>query len=318
MKFEALAVKSMTVRCRVLRSMVSVLQRRQYIALEQKLPTKLHGIKWWSSVCLCRVVQHFLMPQRNVLCLHIQDDWIRLRTMPECLESGFVSMELSCRTLFRIWPIGATEWEAMEIEPRFGHPNHRGSKFFRNCGTHTHHATWHKNSADCHLSNTCHENLKTYTWHYVWKTVVIEWGTDLLWYIGLVTWSVGKDITFFPALVYEMTNIIILVDQDWKGTFLFSKFCVPSYGGNESHILHLDIGTSVGRVIHFLSWAEIFLFATLSRLTVEPTQPPSQWQMKICSPGGKAAQGVNLTSNPYSSCYSTYLIKHLLKWAGIA
>jgi len=25
------------------------------------------------------------------------------------------------------------EWEAMEIEPRYGH---RGGKFFRNCGTH--------------------------------------------------------------------------------------------------------------------------------------------------------------------------------------
>lgn len=93
---------------------------------------------------------------------------------------------------------------------------------------HTHHATWRKNSGDCHLSNACHENLKTYTWHYIPKTVVTEWGTDLLWYIGLVTWSMGKDITFFPALVYEVTNIILLVDQDWKDTFLFSKFCLPS------------------------------------------------------------------------------------------
>jgi len=136
-RFEALAVKSMTVWCHVLQSLVSILQRRQHIALEQKLPTKLHGIKWRSSVCLRHVVQRFLMPQRNVLCLHIQDDWIWLRTMPKCLESGFVSLELLCRTLFRIWPIGATEWKAMEIEPRFGHPNDRDSKFFRNCETHT-------------------------------------------------------------------------------------------------------------------------------------------------------------------------------------
>jgi hypothetical protein len=186
---------------------------------------KLHGIKWRSSVCLRHVAQHFLMPQRNVLCLHIQDDWIRLRMMLKHLESGFVSLELSSRTLFRIWPIGATEWEAMEIEPRFGH---RGSKFFRNGGTYTHHATWRKNSGDCHLSNTCHGNLKTYTWHYIRKTVVIEWGTDLLWYIGLVTFSMGKDIAVFPSLLYEKTNIILLVGQDWKGSFLFSKFCMPS------------------------------------------------------------------------------------------
>ena len=38
----------------------------------------------------------------------------------------------------------------------------------------THHGTWRKNSGDCHLSNTGQENLKTYTWHYVPKTVVIE------------------------------------------------------------------------------------------------------------------------------------------------
>jgi len=38
----------------------------------------------------------------------------------------------------------------------------------------THHATWRKNSGDCHLSNTCHENLKTDTWHYIPKTVVTE------------------------------------------------------------------------------------------------------------------------------------------------
>jgi len=116
MRFEAAAVISMTVWCHVLQSMVSVLQRRQYNALKQKLPTKLHGIKWWSSVRLRRVAQHFLMPQRNVLCLHIQDDRIRLRMMLKRLESGFVSLELSCRAFFSIWPIGATEWEAMEIK----------------------------------------------------------------------------------------------------------------------------------------------------------------------------------------------------------
>jgi len=219
MRFEAVAVISMTVRCHVLQSMVSILQKRQYIALEQKLPTKLHGIKWWSSVCLCRVVQRFLMPQRNGLCLHIQDDWIRLRTMLKRLESGFVSLELSCRTLFRIWrwilsPDSVTQTTEAAISFETVEQTHR--------------ATWLKNSGGSHLSNTCRENLKTYTWHYIPETLVTEWGTDLLWYIGIMTRSMGKDITVFPSLVYEMTNIILLVDQDCKGTFLFSKFCVPS------------------------------------------------------------------------------------------
>lgn len=48
---------------------------------------------------------------------------------------------------------------------------------------HTHHATWRKNLGDCHLSNTCHENLKTYTWHYInwWRHwfVVTHWTCDL-------------------------------------------------------------------------------------------------------------------------------------------
>jgi len=115
MMFEAVAVISMTLRCHVLQSMVLIFQRRQYDALKRKLPTKLHGIKWWSSVCLRHVVQCFLMPQRNVLCLYIQDGWIWLRTMLKCFGSVFVLLELSCRKLFRIWPIGTTEWEAMEI-----------------------------------------------------------------------------------------------------------------------------------------------------------------------------------------------------------
>jgi hypothetical protein len=49
-----------------------------------------------------------------------------------------------------------------------------------------------------------------------------------------------------------------------------------AYGGKEPHIIHRDIGTSVGRVVHFLSLTEIFLFATQSRLTVEPSHPPNQ------------------------------------------
>lgn len=123
--------------------------------------------------------------------------------------------------------IGAMEWEAMEIWAQIRSPKRQRQQVLSTVEQ-THHATWRKNSGDCHLSNTCHENLKTDTWHYIPKTVVTEWGTDLLWYIRLVTCSMGKDITVFLSLVYEMTNIIILVDQDWMGTFLFSKFCMPS------------------------------------------------------------------------------------------
>jgi hypothetical protein len=45
MRFESVAVISVTLWCHLLQSMVSILQRRHCIALKQKLPTILHGIK---------------------------------------------------------------------------------------------------------------------------------------------------------------------------------------------------------------------------------------------------------------------------------
>jgi hypothetical protein len=34
------------------------------------------------------------------------------------------------------WSVRATELEAMDIEPRFGHPDYRGSKFFQHIVLH--------------------------------------------------------------------------------------------------------------------------------------------------------------------------------------
>ena len=201
MRFEALAVISVTVWCHVLQSVVSVLQRGQYIALKQKLPTKLHGIKCWSSVCLRRIVQCFLMLQRNVLCLHIQDDWIWLRMMLKYLESGNMSLELLCRTLPRILTNWSYRMGSDGDWTQIWSPRRQRQQILLKLWN-RHHATWCKNSGDCHLSNTCHANLITCAWHYIPKTVVIGWGTDLLWYIRLVTCSVGQDIPVFPALVY--------------------------------------------------------------------------------------------------------------------
>jgi len=179
-------------------------------------------------VCSRHVVQCFLMPQRNVLCLYIQDGWIWLRTMLKCFGSVFVLLELSCRKLFRIWPIGTTEWEAMEIWAQIRSPKRQRqqvlSKLWNEC------IMLHGVKIQ---ETVIWVTLAMKTWKLIHgitfqKTVVTEWGTDLLGYIGLVTCSMGKDITVFLSLVYEMTNIIFLVDQDWMGTFLFSKFCMPS------------------------------------------------------------------------------------------